>query len=79
MDLQCVLVSPLVPVCEHLAKDISHSAIYRSSETFPFQLKGFVIQRLRHMCVCVCVCVCVQMHGSERTRDLKRELQTAVK
>ena len=59
MDLLCLLVSLLVPVCEHLAKDISHSAIYRSSETFPFQLKGFVIQRLWHMCVCVCVCVCV--------------------
>lgn len=38
MDLQCLLVSLHVPVCEHLAKDISHSAIYRSSETFPFQL-----------------------------------------
>ena len=52
MDLQRLLVSLLVPVCEHLAKDISHSAIYRSSETFPFQLKGFVIQRLWRVCVC---------------------------
>lgn len=61
-------------LCEHLAKDISHSAIYRSSETFPFHLKGFVIQRLLHACVCVCVrvCVCVQIHSTKRTRDLKR-------
>lgn len=59
-------------LCEHLAKDISHSAIYRSSETFPFHLKGFVIQRLLHVCVCVRVCVCVQIHSTKRTRDLKR-------
>lgn len=61
MDLQCALVSLLVPVCEHLAKDISHSAIYRSSETFPFQLKGFVIQSLAYVCVCTCPCVCVRV------------------
>ena len=59
MDLLCLLVSLLAPVCKHLAKDISHSAIYRSSETFPFQLKGFVTQRLWRVCMCVCVSVCV--------------------
>lgn len=63
MDLQCVLVSQLVPACEHLAKDISHSAIYRSSETFPFQQKGFVIQSLWH--TVLYMSVCVQMNEQE--------------
>lgn len=57
IDLQCLLMSLPVSVFEHLAKDISHKAIYWSSETFPFQLKGFVIHRLWHMCKCVCMCV----------------------
>lgn len=61
MDLQCLLVT----VCEHLAEDISHSAICWSSETFPFSTEGFCYSE-----TLACVCVC--MHGTERTRDLKR-------
>lgn len=64
-----MLVSPLVSARGRLAKDISHSAIYRSSETFPFQLKGFVIQSFWHMCVCVCLCANERQRANKRFKE----------
>lgn len=68
-DLQCLLVSLLVPVCEHLAEDISHSAIYWSSETFPFSTEGFYYSETL---ACVCVCVCMHAHAYAWHRANKR-------
>lgn len=49
---QCVLIVVLASASDHLGKDIPHSAIYWSSETFPFLTEGFchVVESLS-MCV----------------------------